>query len=127
MAVVTIDPKTHTRSYAVTVSSLSNIIRCRGFKRLRWQAYFEPHKDKANYKLLCNAFGFRIITKQSTSEDALVEATGVEFEYDGRPHMVSATKEVIICSGYAISRILLFWFIIPPELHDLLRFSNCQE
>ncbi|THH03678.1 hypothetical protein EW145_g6089 [Phellinidium pouzarii] len=82
----TIDSKTFTRSYAAT-------------------AFYEPNANKPNFYVLCNALVHRILTKEPRSNDlsVKVEAEAVEFEYDGKIHLVYAAKEIILSAGALMS------------------------
>ena len=63
------------------------------------KAFYLPNKDKKNFKVLCDATVYRLITKSTT--EGLV-AQGVEFEYAGQLYKVFCTAEVILCAGYVL-------------------------
>ena len=50
---------------------------------------------------MTDAYVHKLITRKECDE---VIATGVEFEHDGKVHIVSARKEVIVSAGYALQR-----------------------
>ncbi len=57
-----------------------------------------PYKDRKNFHVLADALVTRIIMKDD-GNGVEVEAAGVEFEYDGKTHIVVANKEVIVSAG----------------------------
>ncbi|KAJ3556844.1 hypothetical protein NM688_g1797 [Phlebia brevispora] len=74
----TVDPKTHTRTYATT-------------------AFYLPNKDRPNFSVLVSAYARRVITAETGSR--ALSATDVEFEHEGRVLFVHAREEVILCAG----------------------------
>ncbi|EMD40393.1 hypothetical protein CERSUDRAFT_91113 [Gelatoporia subvermispora B] len=74
----TIDPRTHTRSYATT-------------------AYYLPNKDRPNLQVLVSATVNQIITECMNGGKRT--ATGVEFYHDEQPYVVRTKKEVIVSAG----------------------------
>lgn len=58
-------------------------------------AYYEPNKDRANLKVLCDAHA----TSISLSSDSTPKAIGVHFESEGKAYHVKARKEVILSAG----------------------------
>ncbi|TFK48618.1 alcohol oxidase [Heliocybe sulcata] len=74
----TIDPKTSTRTYAVT-------------------AYYDPNVNRPNLSVLVQASVHKLET--ATDSNGLVVATGVEFAYGNRTYTVNAKKEVVLCAG----------------------------
>jgi choline dehydrogenase-like flavoprotein len=74
---MTIDPKTWTRSYSYT-------------------GYIEPHLSRPNLKILTNAQVSKILFKGS--DDELI-ASGVQFFVDGRKFEATASREVICSTG----------------------------
>ncbi|KAH9943228.1 alcohol oxidase [Epithele typhae] len=77
LAPSTIDPKTHTRSYATT-------------------AYYLPNRHRSNLTVLVMAHVNRVVPATDAAEFV---AEAVEFEYEGRTYVVPAKKEVILCAG----------------------------
>ncbi|KZT28136.1 GMC oxidoreductase [Neolentinus lepideus HHB14362 ss-1] len=75
----TVDPKTHTRTYATT-------------------AFYLPNTHRPNLTVLVHAQGNRIIM-DSEKPEHLARATGVEFECEERICVVNAKREVILCAG----------------------------
>ncbi|KAI0950969.1 hypothetical protein AcW1_008132 [Taiwanofungus camphoratus] len=61
-------------------------------------AYYVPNKDKANYTVLTEATGARVLFSDERSVNDLV-ATGVEFVYRGKTYTAHAKKEVILSAG----------------------------
>ncbi|KZP01248.1 GMC oxidoreductase [Calocera viscosa TUFC12733] len=82
MAALTIDPKTRNRSYATT-------------------AFYLPNADRPNLQVLLEAHVSRLrFPKPTTSVSAEeVKAEGVEFLFNGKTHVVSCKREVILCAG----------------------------
>lgn len=76
---LTMDPKTATRSYAA-------------------RAYYEPNANRPNLSVLTDAMVLRIIFDELGRSDGLT-ATGVEFTVGGMTHIVRPRKEVIVCAG----------------------------
>ncbi|OCH94550.1 alcohol oxidase [Obba rivulosa] len=74
----TIDPRTHTRSYATT-------------------AFYVPNKNRPNLTVLVSAIVSRIVTEHLSG--GKLTATGVEFYHDEKPYVVHAKKEVIVTAG----------------------------
>ncbi|GJE89858.1 GMC oxidoreductase [Phanerochaete sordida] len=72
------DPRTSTRSYAVT-------------------GYLLPAQDRANLVVLCNAVVSRLVLQRT--DDGEVEATGVEFIHEDKSYSVHTKKEVIVAAG----------------------------
>lgn len=60
------------------------------------QKYLLPVLGRPNLKVLTDAFVFRVLSEKV---GGLVEARGVEFEYEGKVHEITAAKEVIVCAG----------------------------
>ncbi|KLO08738.1 GMC oxidoreductase [Schizopora paradoxa] len=77
MAVSTLDPDTHTRTYAAT-------------------AYL-PKEGRPNLRVLPDALVHRILLEGC--EDTEVVAKGVEFGHGEKLHTVKANREVIVCGG----------------------------
>ncbi|KAK0454129.1 uncharacterized protein EV420DRAFT_620788 [Desarmillaria tabescens] len=79
VALNTVDPKTHTRTYSSA-------------------AYLEPNLSSRNLLVLSKAYARKLITK---TEVGFLTATGVEFSYgEGNVvHVAHAKKEVILCAG----------------------------
>ncbi|KAK0219879.1 hypothetical protein IW262DRAFT_1460990 [Armillaria fumosa] len=79
VALNTVDPEMHTRTYSTT-------------------AYLQPNISRPNLLVLTNAYACRVITN---TEAALLTATGVEFSYgeENVVHVAHASKEVILCAG----------------------------
>ncbi|KAJ8087644.1 hypothetical protein PM082_006478 [Marasmius tenuissimus] len=75
-----IEPRTHTRSYAVT-------------------AYFAPASTRTNLFVLTTAYAHKLVT--TGQGDGNIVATGVEFSYgdEKRVHVAHAKREVIISAG----------------------------
>lgn len=63
----------------------------------RPKAFYAPVKDRTNLTVLVAAHVNKIISATGISGNLV--ATGVEFSYGDFPHVVNATKEVILCSG----------------------------
>jgi choline dehydrogenase-like flavoprotein len=74
---LTIDPKTWTRSYSYT-------------------GYIEPHLDRPNLKILTNAKAGKILLSKGSDEAV---ATGVEFLVDDKHYIVNVSREVISSAG----------------------------
>ncbi|KAA1466849.1 alcohol oxidase [Dentipellis sp. KUC8613] len=74
----TVDPRTCTRSYATT-------------------AYYLPVQDRKNLNVLVNAPVHRLVTEKG--EDGSIIAKAVEFEFDGKTHVVKVGKEAILSAG----------------------------
>ena len=89
------DPATATRSYAATVSKVLNISQ--HYHLFTYQAYYLPNKDRSNLTVLAEA----LVTKVVTTVDAhgILTATGVEFEYGEKKHIVYVREEAIISAG----------------------------
>ncbi|EIM84584.1 GMC oxidoreductase [Stereum hirsutum FP-91666 SS1] len=79
MAAANLDPKTWTRSYAVT-------------------AYYLPAKDRKNLTVLTGATASRVLFSDKVDGKDLT-ATGVEFLFGSKPYTVHASKEVILSAG----------------------------
>ncbi|KAL0062594.1 hypothetical protein AAF712_010528 [Marasmius tenuissimus] len=75
-----IEPRTHTRSYAAT-------------------AYFMPVSTRTNLNVLTTAYAHRLVT--TGQGDGNIVATGVEFNYgdEKKVHVAHAKREVIISAG----------------------------
>lgn len=71
-----IHPKTKERSYAAS-------------------AYLNPIKDRQNLVVLTSATVERVLFEGADVK----RATGVQYKHDGKTHIVSSTKEVIIAAG----------------------------
>lgn len=54
-------------------------------------------KDRSNLTVLVSASVHQILSK--TGSGGNLAATGVEFEYDGKTHVVNAKKEVVLSTG----------------------------
>ncbi|ESK92577.1 gmc oxidoreductase [Moniliophthora roreri MCA 2997] len=80
VALNTVDPETHTRTYAAS-------------------AYFEPIATRSNLLVLTTAYVHRIMTENDGSGE--IRATGVEFSYGGEPavHVARTNREVIVSAG----------------------------
>ena len=65
------------------------------------QAYYEPNKDKPNFKVLCGARVNRIIKKTSAGSPKF-KAEAVEFEWNNEVHFVKIRREVIVSAGCVI-------------------------
>ena len=81
----TIDPKTKTRSYAVT-------------------AYYLPAKDRPNLHMTTGALVEKVVLG---NEDGNVTATGVQYTKDGKTQAVKARKEVVLAAGALLTPKLL--------------------
>ncbi|KAK0489555.1 hypothetical protein EDD18DRAFT_1189845 [Armillaria luteobubalina] len=79
VALNTVDPEAHTRTYSAT-------------------AYLQPNLSRPNLLVLTNAYARRVITD---TKAALFTATGVEFSYgeENVVHVAQVNKEVILCAG----------------------------
>ncbi|PBK94871.1 alcohol oxidase [Armillaria gallica] len=79
VALNTVDPEAHTRTYSAT-------------------AYLQPNLSRPNLMVLTKAYARRVITN---TEATLLTATGVEFSYgeENIVHVAHANKEVILCAG----------------------------
>ena len=64
-----------------------------------YQAYLLPALDRPNLKVLPGAYVCRIVTEVGNGG---VVARAVEFEYNGKRHIVSAAREVIVSAGLVI-------------------------
>jgi choline dehydrogenase-like flavoprotein len=74
----TIDPLTHTRTYAAT-------------------AYYLPNKDRENLNVAVSALVTRVVLEKTASGE--FEATGVEVQSTGRKFIIKAKREVILSTG----------------------------
>ncbi|PIL32222.1 hypothetical protein GSI_05467 [Ganoderma sinense ZZ0214-1] len=83
-------------SLSGTFKSTANIDPRTGMRSTAATSYLLPALDRPNLKVLTRAYVNRIVTKRD-GDDTI--GTGVEFEHDGREHIVHATKEVILCAG----------------------------
>ncbi|KAF9466961.1 alcohol oxidase [Collybia nuda] len=72
-----IDPKTVTRSSAVT-------------------SYYEPNKSRSNLHVLTGAYVTKVILDSTATP---VAATGAQFQHDGKDFVVNAKREVILSAG----------------------------
>ena len=61
------------------------------------QSYYIPISGRANLKVLANARVDQVQFSKA-DRDSLV-ATGVEFNYEEKPYLVKAKKEVLLCAG----------------------------
>ncbi|KAG7448430.1 alcohol oxidase [Guyanagaster necrorhizus] len=79
IALNTVDPEKHTRTYSAT-------------------AYLQPNLSRPNLLVLTKAYAHRLITK---TEATLLTATGVEFSCreETALQFAHANKEVILCAG----------------------------
>ena len=75
-------------------------------------AYIKPARHRENLKVIVNAIATRVLFDGR-------EATGVEYEVEGRKHVVRARREVIVSSGATNSPQLLQLSGVGPA--DLLR------
>ena len=66
-----------------------------------------PALERPNLTVLTEAYAYKLVTRKEGDD---ITATGVEFEYDGEVHTVSARKEVIVAAGYAL-RCLSPWMM----------------
>ncbi|KZT61507.1 GMC oxidoreductase [Calocera cornea HHB12733] len=96
-----LDPKTRTRSYAVT-------------------GYYLPNAHRSNLTVLTGANVNRLIyVEQAPGAD--ITAEGVVFSYEGKPYHVKAKKEVILSAGALKSpQLLELSGIGSPELLEPL-------
>ena len=62
------------------------------------QAYYEPNKDKPNFKVLCGARVNRII-KETCIRPSKFKAEAVEFSWNDEVHCVTIRREVIVSAG----------------------------
>ena len=72
------DPRTATRSYAVT-------------------AYYLPSKDRPNLTVLPGAHVARVLSHTDT--DGTLTVTGVEFIHGKKMHVVHVNQEAVLCAG----------------------------
>ena len=91
------DAKTHSRSYATTVSFQSGALILQPLNMRICQAFYEPNKDRPNLVVLPLALGARVLTEPGTKGD--VRATGVEFIHNNSAYVVHAKREVILSAG----------------------------
>ncbi|EIN09265.1 GMC oxidoreductase [Punctularia strigosozonata HHB-11173 SS5] len=73
-----VDPKTHTRTYAVT-------------------AFYLPNAHRQNLVVLCGAHVRNVHTEPGSG--GLLTAKAVEFDVGGKVHSVKAAREIVVSSG----------------------------
>lgn len=73
----------------------------------RPQSYIFPALDRANLKVLPEAYVNRMVTKTDAASGEVV-ATGVEFVHKGATYVVHAKKEVILNAGCVASPVRPF-------------------
>lgn len=78
------------------------------------KGYYAPVADRKNLAVLANAYVTEIVTKQD--EDGKLVATGVKFLHGERQNVydVSASKEVCLCAGWAVSCTL--WYADTDQI-----------
>lgn len=94
------------------------------------QAFYAPAKDRPNFSVLVTAPVNKVLSKTDTNGQ--LTATGVEFEYEGKPYVVHAKKEVILSAGSAyLSHVFMYDSLILALICTapcvLLRSWSCQE
>ena len=119
MSLASIEPKTHQRSYAVTVS-LDFVFFC--FRQNTYltalKAYYEPSSTRTNLFILSTAYAHRLVT--IGEGDGNIVATGVEFNHgdERKVHVAHARREVIIAAGYGKNGLSPMFFerslSVPP-------------
>src|ERR1700733_3566957 len=65
------------------------------------KGYLLQKPERPNLKILTKAKARKIVFRDGTVDHTgLVEADGIEFEYEGVAHTVHAKREVVLAAGY---------------------------